>query len=639
MRLAPDLWLEGSYYIDFDIHGQLRIIGPNNHLQFATVGIYRDQIRLDSVQLHRGEAVIKGAFKTAQLFMHDPAMGHIRRLRKYIELPGRPVPKLIDVAKKHPGELAPNYIDMLAHDDGFEVGYKRLYQNHWYGIKLKFAANVAVERHEKRRGFELVSEGNEINFTLTTDADEKPVSPLTEVITKPKMDLPALSQSNHKELARLLDRTAVEIKHLVTSNKTSGVEYGTVFPRDWMEAADLGVGDLTPAAVEYMYHKAFEHIDHGQGWHENAVGEFKTEQEQELGTVSQDLDDLIDHASILSRSIKNMVDGLQRLYIDRNMIDIEPHYILGVPQLNLLQLSADDTNRLRDAGQYVVRQARLHDLITFKKIPGVFKRHRNEEYAESGNWRDSSEAFKMVHPVIAPYDVNVVFYPQALRQIAANAEWFGVDEAELKKLIKKWDGVKDWYRFTNTDGRPGYALALYDIQELKPGVKYRRLEVNHIDESYDLFYGQPREADVINFAERLLDPDYFYTPSGPVLVGAHDGYTTADYHGNVIWTKQTAYVVAGLAKQLDRSDFKAVTKELVQKALAATAEASLAAFLKLEAIPELHYDKNGQPHLFNDQPHAMGPMNLVQLWSAVGARRIIRTYLETLHGSVPARAR
>ena len=41
MQLKPGLWIEGAYYVDFDNLGQLRIVGPNNHLHFGSVGVYR----------------------------------------------------------------------------------------------------------------------------------------------------------------------------------------------------------------------------------------------------------------------------------------------------------------------------------------------------------------------------------------------------------------------------------------------------------------------------------------------------------------------------------------------------------------------------------------------------------------------
>ncbi|HSX48434.1 MAG TPA: hypothetical protein VLF41_02950, partial [Candidatus Nanoarchaeia archaeon] len=268
---------------------------------------------------------------------------------------------------------------------------------------------------------------------------------------------------------------------------------------------------------------------------------------------------------------------------------------------------------------------------TFKKIPGILKRHKDESYFSAGNWRDGDGAYKRIHPVIAPYDVNVVFYPQALKVMHRHAKLLLLDAKEIEQLIEKWARVKDWFRFNNPDGQPAYALALYDIRAEEDGVEYKKLMANHTDEAYEMFYGDPDEGDVVSFCQRLLDADYFYTPSGPTVVGANDGYPTTVYHGRVIWTKQTAFTVAGLERQLKLAKSKkwrSETAGLITEAIESMATASIKAWSELGAVPELHYDDNGVAKRYDEQPEADGPMNLVQLWSAIGARRIIRAYQE-----------
>jgi hypothetical protein len=625
MKLADNLWIEGTYYLDFDRLGQFRIIGPGNHLVFATVGLYQKDLDIQSVRQAGDEVEVRGVIKKSSVFFHDPAQGHIRKLRRYTELPGLPSPTYAKVIKEHPGELAPNYTSDQVSDKLTEITYKRTYHKHWYGVKLWFDDSVRVQRDERQCGYHLKTNRTEISFTLMTDSDAKPQAPLKEIV----QSVPPIADEH---LAGLWQRTTVEVEHLIRSNKTSGVEYGTIFPRDWMEAADLGEGDITPQALNFMYHKALEFIDdEGQGWHENTIGEFAFEQGRELGDITSGLDELAPSDHPLVQSIRHVVDQLSRLYINREMIDIEPHYLLGLDRLEVATLGREDASRLRRAARYVLRQAEAHDLITFKRLPVFMKRHRDEEqFAPAGNWRDSTDAFKMVHPVIAPYDVNVVFYPQALERIRKHAEWLRVDQAEVERLIQKWQRVREWYRFVNSDGQAGYVLALYDVQFDGEGMEYRQLQVNHIDEAYDLFYGMPTEADIVSFCRRLLDPQYFFTASGPTLVGANDGYSTEDYHGRVIWTKQTAFTMAGLERQLKLagSGWQAITRKLVLETLGEIGQTTLKAFKELGAIPELHYDDNGKARFFTDQATAKGPMNVVQLWSAVGARRIIRAYLE-----------
>ncbi|HSH31557.1 MAG TPA: hypothetical protein VK963_02710, partial [Candidatus Saccharimonadales bacterium] len=618
MQLQPNLWLEGPYYVDFDPLGQLRVVGPNNHLYFGSVGLGREQIRIDSVETRHGKLVMRGRLLAQAMFLHDPVVAHIQKVRHYTELAGKATPTFEAVVKKHSAQLLPNYIGLESTKAGYQVSYKRLYQRHWYGAKLTFAPDVQVHRQERRRGFALSAhEHPDIGFIITSDTDYRHHWALEQAIKAEPIDTAAFGTDQTK-IKALLRRTEIEINHLVGSNKTSGFEYGTVFPRDWMESADLGALDLTPEAIHYIYHKAYEYVNpEGVGWHENIVGEFEFEKHQEASEVATSLDDLIDQSNRVSSALKELIGQVQEMYVIRSMVDIEPRYLLGLNHLTPQALDHVDLERLRKVARFIMVQAEGNNLITFKKMPVLLRRHKHDEYYAAGNWRDSRRAFQMVHPVIAPYDVNVVFYPLALEMIARHATELQVDQRQTEVLIKKWSRTKDWYRFTNRDGTSAYALALYDVEQVDGEVEFKKLEVNHTDEAYAAFYASPDEADVASFCRRLLDPGYFYTASGPMVVGAGDGYDTTDYHGQVIWTKQTAYVVAGLGRQLGLARerrFTPATIKLLQQATKRTAEASIRAFLELGAVPELHYDAGGHPRFYSDQPTAEGPMNLVQLW-------------------------
>lgn len=634
MQLSPDLWLQGPYYIDFDVHNQLRIVGPHNHLHFGSVGLTRRDFDITEVNSNtKGQLIIRGQFKTSELELHDPAMGHIRKVRNYIEIPGqqgKAAPTFAAVMKRHPAALSPTYIGLTTADRHSELIYRRYYGNHWYGVTLQFEKGIHLERVESRRRVHIKGNGP-IAFSIMAETDE-PVRPGVKTVIAEPVPPTLADPLNRPEVIGLLVRTAAETTHLVQYNKTAGFGYGTVFPRDWMESADLGAGgDLTPTAALYMYHKSLQHTDeNGQGWHEDIVGEFAHEKTDEVQLVRDDLDALIDRSSQLSHELKSVITRIQQLYINRNMIDIEPRYLLALRRFNFNQFNSDDQEHLKRVAAYVLEQAEQHELMTFKKIPSMLRRTADEEFSSAGNWRDSDMAFKMVHPIIAPYDVNVVFYPQALKVMAEHARVLGLNKSEVEAAAAKWGNVRDLYRFTNKDGNPGFALALYDVAQTESGITFRRLEVNHTDEAYELFYGQPAEADVINFCNRLLNPDYFHTRSGPLVVGSHDGYDTTQYHGKVIWTKQTAWVVAGLDAQLvlHAKDWPEATLELIRQALLETSRSSIEAFQDLGAIPELHYDNAGRPGHYSLQPVTEGPSNTVQLWSAIGARRIIRAYNE-----------
>lgn len=637
MKIAENLWLESAYYIDIDDFGQLRIAGPNNHLYFGSVGIEagEDFEITDVASSKSGELVIAGRFAKPKLVFHDPAIGPMLQIRSLIEPPSKAKPTFAQVMRRHAEAVLPHYVSAEQTAKGFEISYRRYYGKRWYGVKLALPKGTTVHRMSGRHAYSISGATNDpIKFTLTTEGHTLVKPALNQVVGKHKYPVSLLGQSGER-IQELLDRLSYEIEFLVSNDRTSGFDFGTIFPRDWMESADLGIGDITAQAAKYMYSKSLMLVNsEGLGWHENIVGELEAEKSRQANDFSASLEDLIERESRLGHLMQDMVKRVQEMYVIRNMIDIEPHYLLGLQRTALKDFSAKDKQRLKQAAKYIISQAESNRIITFKKIPDVLRRHRGEEYYSAGNWRDSGEAFRMIHPVLAPFDVNAVFYPEALKLIRNHAKFFDEPIDKLDRLMEKWASVKDLYRYKNADGTTAFALALYDVKQ-EDKLEYRRLEVNHTDEAYDLFYGQPQEGDLASFCKRLLDEKYFYTPSGPTIVGAQDGYTTLQYHGRVIWTKQTAFVVAGLAKQLQTGKYSQATMDLMAEALLATSRASINAIVELDSATELHYSKGGRAHNYNDQKKAEGPMNRVQLWSAVGARNIIRNYLWALE-RVPA---
>lgn len=632
MQLAEDLWIAGSYYVDRSLHGELRVVGPHNHLHYGAVGFTPEHFIVKDVQEVGGALQVTGSMKLTNDFLPDPAMGHIRWVRQYIEpdslygsKQGKAAPTFAQVFTQKPKALAPMVTSFMAARDAVIVTYQRQYGKHWYGATLSLPYDVLLKRNNQTHGYDLLDDtGDWIDFTLVADTDNR-IRPAVPHVVKP-----LVTHSETDFVRGLVQRTGVEITHLVNNNKTAGFGYGTVFPRDWMESADLGEFDLTPAARRYMYHKALEHVEPGgQGWHEDSVGEYAVRQQDELKSVTNELRELATLNEQIGTYLTPHAKKLAERNITRTMIDIEPRYILGLQRLQWRLLEDNDRERLRGAARYVLDQAEQHSLLTFKPLPVWKQRFLGGEFGHDGNWRDSIMAFRRVGPVVAPYDVNVVLYPEALRLIVSHADELQVEADRARRLERKWQQTADWFAFTSRKGLPAAALALYGVEKTGDQIHFHQLQVDHLDEAYALFYGRPAVATVESFARRLLDPKYFYTKSGPLLVGAREAvYDTTHYHGKVIWTKQTAFVVAGLQRQLRRKDLGNTVRQLAHQALVATAEASLNAFRQLGSVPELHYDHRGRPARYNEQMQAEGPSNLVQLWSAVGARRIIRAYNE-----------
>ena len=97
-----------------------------------------------------------------------------------------------------------------------------------------------------------------------------------------------------------------------------------------------------------------------------------------------------------------------------------------------------------------------------------------------------------------------------------------------------------------------------------------------------------------------------------------------------MWPKQTALIVAGLRKQLDRAfeeEWPFAERNIIRIALVETAKASLRAFNELDGVPELYINADKHASRYDTQTIRDGQVNYIQLWSAVGFRRILTDYI------------
>lgn len=178
------------------------------------------------------------------------------------------------------------------------IVFKRKYGNMSYSCKLKISKEVEVTGAEL--GY-ILSSHNIISIVIECDFTFPMAKlPITRVISRSLINeyYPLMPS----ELQKLVKRSEDEIEHLITYAKTSSYEYGTVFPRDWMESAELGKGDLTTSKIDAMYSQALAYVsNNGEGWHEDVIGEL---------------------------AYKYKLEG--KPVVDRGMVDIEPRYMLAL---------------------------------------------------------------------------------------------------------------------------------------------------------------------------------------------------------------------------------------------------------------------------------------------------------------------
>lgn len=589
---------------------EFRIIGPNNHLYCGLIDIPRHKIAIKSIASKDSMVTIYGAFLTQDINLYSPAMEDIREMRELLDRVSKEknIISFLEIRKRFSDKMVPHYIEHKKTGKLNTISYKRFYgEQKYYETVFHFTHSTKVsEIKTPYHGHRIYSTKKIMPFKLTAQTNDLTSRKFIKkifVVKKPPLkifkNIVKKPEDSH-DINYLWERTEKEIKHLIEWGKTSGDYYGTIFPRDWMESADLAVHDLSSGAREYMYYASLKNVtQEGVSWHEDVVGEYKYQHE----LAGKDI-------------------------FDRHMIDIEPRHIIGLKLLTRDYLKNEETRKkTKVVAQYILKKAREEKLITFKKIPDT------KDYYRDGNWRDSEWAFKKVSSPIAPFDVNAVLYPEALRVLGLFQKHIGLIIPDIDALIKKWGEVKKLYKFKNSDQTTAYALALYDVKQDSKNLSYKQLRINHLDESYLYTYCACSKEEILSFCKRLLDKKYFYTDSGPTLIAHNNtlGYTSAEYHGIVIWTKQVAFVVLGLSKHLKigiKLGWDHKTLEYIKNTILTTCETLISSFIKLDAIPELHFDVNGEPHFFTDQRYPGTQMSRVQLWSAVGARRILRKYAE-----------
>lgn len=610
-QLEEGLWIEGGYYVDFDEREQLRIIGPNNHLYMGLIDIPRHKIKLKNVKAEGATVKVTGNFTTSEINFYQPAMDDMRTIRDLTTHPHGHKLTFLELRRTNPTESVPMYVRRSQKQKRTHLLFQRTYGESWYRSVWEFGSDVSIRAiNHPYKGYKLsvkAKKGKFIPFVIHAETNDFTEAPCTcRMLPMDTIDWNVFGK-DAPMVERFWFRTQLEVDHLISWRKTSGDRFGTIFPRDWMESILLGEGDVQPETVDQMLAECLAHVDNkGRGWHEDLVGEYKYEHE----LAGKDI-------------------------YDRKMIDIEPLYFLCLDYTSpAFWKDEKSMKRLKRVAKYITKKASTQAAITFKKHSRNYQQTRGTMYHRVGDWRDSTWAYKQINEIIAPYSVNVSHYPLALRVILKYAKRFGLNQVRLKQLVKKWDQTKKYFHFENKKDSSCYALALYDIQKKKT-FEYKKMKVCHLDEAYTYALTEGTEQELKHFANLLVSPKGFYTPSGPIIVARENtyGYTTQEYHGLVTWTKQAAFAIKALAKHrilAEQKSWSKKTTKLLDDALEKTCASLLSAFISLNAVPELHYDKDGVTHFFTDQSSTLGSMSKVQLWSAVGYRRIIREYHDFL---------
>ena len=214
----------------------------------------------------------------------------------------------------------------------------------------------------------------------------------------------------------------------------------------------------------------------------------------------------------------------------------------------------------------------------------------------TGQWRDSEEGLGRGRYA---YDINVALVPAALdaieRLVASGSLDRYLSGEARGRLVKAGPRLRVWAKaapffvVTVPAERARAEISAYaasagvDARSALASVQGNGLvfnalsldgsgkpvQVMHSDDGFTLLFGTPSFAEIersIATANRPF-PAGLATPIGmlvanPVFAGreAQSRFTNADYHGTVVWSWQQALMVAGMNRQLARSDLPAALR-------------------------------------------------------------------------------
>ena len=597
MKSNSQIIIDG-FYIDLDSQGQFRIIGPNNHLFFGLTKEDSKQFVIEDVAVVKtGNISILFTSNVKSMKISQPLQCDIRTFRANNGVEEGKLKSFEDMRRDK--SLLPQKITIKKRKNKTEINFRREYGKYFYECIILVDETVIVKKLANEIYIQFQ---NNLAFNIEVKTNDIRRKKILNSLHPVDYKLPSELKNIQTGLSSLHSQSLLELEHMLSWGKTSGDRFGTVFPRDWMESADLGRDFLTQEQFESMYERAMEHVNaQGEGWHEDIIGELEY------------------HCRKQNKQI-----------INRDMIDIEPHYILGVPYFSK-KFIKKHKHKLEAIASLILRKASKNKYITFKKLSKKILKGRPEielsylkskSYLPRGNWRDIPSSYGSVDEIIAPFDVNAVFYPEALKIIQDYN--LHSDTVKLKSLILKWKDKRNDYLYKTDESYESFGIARFSEE-------FKLLKLNHLDESYLFFYSEATENQAVSFAERLLDSTYFYTPSGPIITEKNNtiGLGTKDYHGTVIWPKTTGFALLGLVKHLSiakENEWKKESIRTLEKTLKIVMKDVLSAYTELHAVPELYFDNKGKPVQFSTQLKTTEESSGVQLWSAMSYIALLNVF-------------
>lgn len=492
-----------------------------------------------------------------RLIITSALLGSVRHIRDW------------DVEKQRPKEIIEK--SAIAGQNAITFWRKSLDGQSYYEMGLT-VVNGTIKA--VKNGFELKSETpGQMRLQVHASSADPALTPITfDKLLKPEY------------VARTDQRSLQLLAFLVYQEKflAGSWTYLTYFGRDTLLTMRLLMDALQPEAIEAMLGAIVNRINkEGDVAHEEEIGDFATAHNIKLG----------------NGAVSTPVYDYEMIDDDFLLPPILWQYLKRVDATRAMSFLARKTDQQRSFHEAIA--ANLQNVLDKSKAFAEKPSWQNliglKTGRLNGQWRDSHEGLGLGH---FPYDVNVAMVPAALSAAAGMYARTDLALADGKKARLAAQYASVWTKeapvFFHVELEGAVAdrqaqeysekLKLFKAANAGQGLRFsaialdetgRPIPVMHSDEGFRLLFTDPEPSTLSDIAGILVRPFPYGLRSrigmliaNPAFASAEKQslFTTAHYHGTVVWSWQQALMAAGLARQLKRRDLPVHTRKSLRYA-------------------------------------------------------------------------
>lgn len=498
-------WITPNFHIGVEATGELWITGPKRKCYFAR-SLTDEDLHIKGVNQIAHQLQIEATFTKATIFIPDPCLSELETVASAIAISYSP-------------------------DSRIQIAYSSA-RSPALQVLITLPKQAKITRSSIKQGFDVTCQNSDLGTTITAPLQIDAVGPRFT-----KNDILFVKQKFPTKYNGLYQQSLAMTNYLLSGippNDPQAI-------RQWLEGLAILEELLTPKAKLWIFSEALLALSNILNYSNREID--KSPATHPYIHCKQSDESSFHNIEKLQQRILLLGKVADTTFARSGILDLVPRLIIASGFVNHHQLSGEQVRLLRVLANSFLDSAQSQKIISFANAPRLF-RSLGPSYP-SPTWRDSGDGFANAKGVIAPYEVNAVWYPSALRALGAHPEVFAVDPKKVAALLLRWQKLPDKFQYEDAEKSQCFSLALI-------GKNSDQLKINTLDEGYGLLFGKIDQDDAFHFAQRLSNPKYFYSSAGPILTSANDErFTQEQKYGKLIWTKQVAIALKGIQKHLE----------------------------------------------------------------------------------------